>query len=210
MAARPTLGILAIGFLAAFGLGYLVAPKDPLDTVVESRGFFSTTTTQVLSATVDGLRSENELLVFSYKGMAKVRAKIDGVLFFDGEQDLIVPAVVNYYLDLSELSLADVVFDEKAKLVRVKLPRLQIGDIAFQPENATTVNGGLLTFTAAKIEKLNRLNYKAARRAMVMQAQGNTLVANAKQQAQRNIASYFEIPLRIVGHPDVRVVATFE
>ncbi len=172
-------------------------------------GFFSVTTTKVLAATVDSLRAENKLLVFSYKGTAKVRAEIDG-LFFNGEQNLIVPAGVNYYLDLSQLTLADVVFDEKAKLVRVKLPQLQIGDIAFQPENATTENGGLLTFNAGQIEKLNRVNYKAARRAITKQAQGKALVANAKKQAQASVANYFEIPLRIAGHPDVKVVTSFK
>lgn len=74
--------------IAAFSLGYWIAPKEPLDNVVESRGFFTTTTTKVLSATVDSLRSENKLLVFSYKGTAKVRAEIDGLLFFNGQQDL--------------------------------------------------------------------------------------------------------------------------
>lgn len=121
-----------------------------------------------------------------------------------------MPAVVSYYLDLSKLTLADVVLDEKAKLVRVKLPGLQIGDIAFQPENATTENGGLLTFSAKQIEELNKVNYKAARRAMIKQAQGKTIVATAKRQAQENVTNYFEIPLRIAGHPDVKVVATFD
>ena len=50
--------------IAAFGVGYVVAPNEPLDTMVEIRGFIRTTTTQVLSATVDSLRNENKLLVF--------------------------------------------------------------------------------------------------------------------------------------------------
>ena len=36
-------------------------------------------------------------------------------------------------------------FDEKAQLVKVKLPQLQTGDIAFQPESATTLNGGRMS-----------------------------------------------------------------
>ncbi len=206
---RVSLTMLVGSSLAAFGAGYVVAPKEPLANNVEERGFFTTTTSQVLSATVDSLRNENKLLVFSYKGTVKVRAKIDGLLFFNGEQNLIVPAGVSYYLDLSQLTLANVVYDEKAKLVRVKLPTLQIGDIAFQPENAMTENGGLLTFNAKQIEKLHRVNYKAARRAVVKQAQGKVLVENAKRQARKNVASYFEIPLRVAGQPDVKVVATF-
>jgi hypothetical protein len=195
--------------IVALGLGYAIAPKEILDEEAKQTGFFTTTTDQVLSATVESLRTENKLLVFSYKGNVKVRAKIDGLLFLDGEQVLNVPTAVNYYLDLSKLTLADVTFDEKAKLVRVRLPKVEIGDIAFQPEQATTENGGLLTFTAKQIEKLNKRNYKTARRAIVKQAQGKVLVANANRQAKANITSYFEIPLRIAGQTDVKVAATF-
>lgn len=206
---RVSLKALAICTVAAFGGGYLVAPKEQLDKVVESRGFFSTTTSQVLSATVESLRKENKLLVFSFKGTSKVRATTDGFLFFNGEQELLVPGVVNYYLDLSKLSLDQVEFDEQAKVVKVKLPKLEIGDIAFQPEQATTVNGGLLTFSDKQIEALNKVNYRTARRAMIAQAQGKGLVDMAKAQARENIATYFEIPLRMAGQPDVKVVASF-
>ena len=204
------LSLLMGSSVAAFGAGYIVAPKERLDSEVEERGFFSTTTSTVLSATVDSLRNENKLLVFSYKGTVKVSAEIDGLLFFNGEQNLIVPAGVSYYLDLSQLTLADVVYDEKAKLVRVLLPKLQIGDIAFQPERATTLNGGLLTFVDGQVEAFRKKNYASARRAMVAQAQGKDIVGEAKEQAQEAVTSYFEIPLRIAGQPDVKVVATFK
>ena len=207
---RIPLSLLMGSSLAAFGLGYVVSPDEPLDVQVKATGLTGTSTTQVLAATIESLKGQNKLLVFSYKGTATVTAKNTELWLFEGRQNLIVPAVVNYYLDLSELSLADVSFDQKAKLVKVKLPQLQIGDIAFQPDSATTLNGGLLTFSDEQVEELRKLNYKTARRAMVQQAQSKTLVGMAKRQAKTNIASYFEIPLRIVGQPDVKVVATFK
>ena len=207
---RVPLSFLMGSSLTAFGIGYIVAPTEPLDTEVTDSGLVSTTTTQVLSATVESLRKENKLQVFTYKGAAKVNTGTDGPLFFNGVQELNVPAVVNYHLDLNELTLADVTFDEKAKLVRVLLPKLQIGDIAFQPEKATTLNGGLLTFGDGYVEAFRKKNYASARRAMVAQAQGKDIVGEAKEQAQEAVTSYFEIPLRIVGQPDVKVVATFK
>ena len=142
---RVPLSILVGSSLAAFGIGYVMAPTEQLDTEVTDSSLVSTTTTQVLTATVESLRAENKLQVFTYKGAAKVNTGTDGPLFFNGVQELNVPAVVSYYLDLNQITLADVTFNEKAKLVRVLLPKLQIGDIAFQPEQATTVNGGLLS-----------------------------------------------------------------
>ena len=129
---------------------------------------------------------------------------------FGGRQELSVPAVVTYYLDLSDLTLADVAFNEAAKLVTVRLPRVTLGDIAFQPEAATTINGGLLTWNDEQVEALRKLNYASARRAMVAQAQQPGLLNVARKQAIGNVESYFAIPLRIVGQPDVKVVATFK
>lgn len=195
--------------IAAFGLGYWVAPKDQLDEEVEQTGFLQTDTNKVLSATVESLRSENKMLVFAFKGTARVRAERSWAWVVKGKQELIVPAVVNYYVDLSKLSLAHVTYDEKAKLVRVKVPPVIIGDIAFQPEQATTINGGLLTYSQSQVDELLKRNYAKARRAVTAQAQGKAFVEAARSRAIDNVETYFEVPLRIAGRPDVEVAATF-
>jgi hypothetical protein len=201
---------LAVSHIALFGIGYAVADKQPVDTEVKQTGYFQTDTTKVLATTVESLREENRLLVYSYKGTAKVEAGRKWLWLFQGHQQLIVPAVVNYYLDLSDLTLADVSFNEKAQIVTVRLPRVTLGDIAFQPENATTINGGVLTYGEQTVEALRKLNYASARRAMVAQAQQPGLLNAARKQAVANVQSYFEIPLRIAGQPNVKVVATFK
>jgi len=200
---------LAATHVAALGVGYMVAPKQPVDRDTKHTGLFTLDTNKVLATTVESLREENKLSVFSYKGTAKVQAGRTVLWLFGGEQELIVPAVVTYYLDLSDLSLADVRYDEKAKLVTVKLPKITLGDIAFQPENATTINGGVLTFSDEQVEALRKANYANARRAMVAQAQQPGLLNAAKRQARTNVENYFAIPLRIAGLPDVKVAATF-
>jgi hypothetical protein len=207
--AHRTIGLLAATHVVALGVGYIAAPKAVLDGEVKHTGFFTVDTTKVLATTVESLRDENKLLVYSYKGTAKVQAGQTVLWLFGGEQELIVPAVVTYHLDLSNLSLADVRYDEKAKLVTVKLPNVTLGDIAFQPENATTINGGVLTFSDEQVEALRKSNYANARRAMIAQAQQPGLLDAAKRQARTNVENYFAIPLRIAGLPDVKVAATF-
>lgn len=204
----PLPGLL-LACVVTFGAGYAVAPREMLDEEVHYDGIFRTDTSKVLSTTVESLRQENKLLVFTYKGGARVWAERTRWIILHGRQELYVPAVVSYHVDLSRLTMANVSFDEQAKLVRVKLPPLEVGEIAFQPENATTLNGGLLTFDQAEIDELNRLNYTTARKTMVKQAQQASLVDMAQRRAIENINSYFEIPLRIVGQPDVKVIATF-
>ena len=206
MASAP---LLIVSHLAVAGGVYALTDRRPVDTEVKSTGYFQVDTTRVLSATVDSLRDENRLLVFSYKGSATVQAERSWLWLFGGRQELIVPAAVSYYVDLSDLSLADVSYNQTAKIVTVRLPRVTLGDIAFQPENATTINGGILTFSEGQVEALRKLNYRNARRAMVAQAQQPGLLNAARKQASTNIAGLFEIPLRIAGQPDVKVVTTF-
>ena len=207
---RGAVTTLIVSHLAVAGGVYAFTDKRPVDTEAKHTGFFQIDTTKVLATTVESLRDENKLLVFSYKGNARVQTQRTKWWLFGGRQELSVPAVVDYYVNLTGLSLADVSYNETAKIVTVHLPKLSIGDIVFQPENATTINGGLLAWDNDQVEAMRKLNYVSARRAMVGQAQQAGLINAAQRQARENVASYFEIPLRIAGQPDVKVVALFK
>ena len=208
---HKNLALYTGALVATFALGYKFAPREILDSNVVQSGLFTVDTTKVLSATVTSLKAESKILVYSYKGDERVRVD-RSVLWglMGGSQELIVPAAVTYYLDMTALTLGDVSFNEKAKIVTVKIPRLTLGDIAFQPEQARKMNGGLLSMSHTVTDELEKVNYDTARRAFVKQAQSPSIVDQAKRQAQSNVQSYFEIPLRIVGHPDVKIVAVFK
>jgi hypothetical protein len=200
--------VLAATHLLAAGAGFALAPRELLETEVAQSGLFRADTKRVLSAAVESLRSESRLLVYSYRGSAAVSVERDGLLL-DGRQDLIVPAAVGYFVDVSRIGAGDVAYDEEAGVVTVRLPPLTVGDVAFEPEGARAVNGGLLTFSQRQVDELTRLNYASARRAFVKQAQGETLVRTAEAEAIRSVEQYLEMPLRAAGRPVVRVVATF-
>lgn len=204
------LRLLALTHLLCAAAGFAIAPRELLETEVVHNGFFETDTKRVLAAAVEGLRSENKLLVYSYKGFAAVSVERDGFLFLNGRQDLIVPAAVSYYVDLSQLTLDDVSFDEQTKVMTVRLAPLVMGDVAFEREGARTSNGGLLTFSQAAVDELSKLNYATARRAFTKQAQGAELVQAATAQAKQAVESSLEMPLRIAGRPDIKVVSRFD
>ena len=204
------LTVLLPATVGSFFLGYLAAPTEQLAHEVQEDGFFTVKETEVLSATVESLRAENKLIVWSYQGTANVRARDTDWWIFESEQQLIVPASVDYQLNLRELTLADVEYDEKAKVVKVELPRLKLSSVSFYPEQATTINGGVLTLSDDKVKALNKRAYVTARKAITAQAQQRTMVELAKRKARENVEEFFGIPLRIAGHPDVRVVATFD
>ena len=108
---QPTLPVIIATHIAALGVGYYIAPKEQLDKVVEQTGFFQVDTKKVLATTVESLRNENKMLVFTYKGTATVTTERTKFWVFGATQQLSFPAVGNYYVDLSRL---DVTYDEKA------------------------------------------------------------------------------------------------
>ena len=59
MIGRRTIGLLAATHVAALGVGYVVAPKQPIDSEVKHTGLFTVDTTKVLATTVEILREEN-------------------------------------------------------------------------------------------------------------------------------------------------------
>jgi hypothetical protein len=203
------LALLAGTHLATFALGFQLAPREMLDTEVRQTGFFQADTMAILSATVSSLRSENKLLVYSYKGDTRVSVSRSLFWLFRGHQDLMVPASASFVVDMADLAPDAVAYDPTAKLVTVILPPLVLGDIAFQPEEARTINGGLLTWSQDQIDALTRLNYASARKAFVKSAQDPTLVGIAKRHAIGNVTNYFQVPLHVAGHSDVRVAVRF-
>lgn len=201
--------LLIITHLLAAGAAYQVAPRELLESEVKSAGLFTTDTRRVLAATVESLRAENKLRVYTFKGSAAVSVERTRLWLLTGRQDLIVPAQVGYYVDLSKLELENVDYDERSNLITVDLPPLVLGDVAFQPEAARTLNGGLLTFDQDHVDELARVNWLNARRAFIAQSQGATLLAAARAEAERGVASAFAVPLRALGRPDVRVRTRF-
>jgi hypothetical protein len=180
----------------AFGGGWWLAPREQLDSVVKQTGFLQTDRRRVLSATVESLKGQNKLAVYTYKGTARVDAERTKLVFFSGSQDLIVPGVVTYLVDLSKLTYD---YDGRANAVTVALPPLELSDVALEPEKAVTLNGGILTFSQAQVDELLRQNWAGARRAMTRQAQQEGFVTAARRQAQDNIRTIIQRGLPGVG-----------
>jgi hypothetical protein len=201
--------LLIVTHLLAAGAGYTIAPRELLESEVVSSGFFRTDTKRTLAAAVESLRTEARLVAFSYKGFAAVSMHRTGPLGLDARQSLIVPANVDYMLDLSDLDASQIDFDEEQKQLTIYLPALTLGDITFDVVGAQTTNSGLLTFSQAEVDRLSRENFRSAKRAFIKSAQSPTLVLAARSAAEAQIASTFRLALRAAGRSDVRVSAHF-
>lgn len=197
---RTTIAYMVLVAFALGGIGTLLVPH-----------LMGNKTGAIIAATVTSLKAENKLVVYSYSGDTRVSVATDGHLFglVQGEQELIVPATVSYYLDMAELSADQVKYGEQSHVVKVALPALKIGDVAFQPERAKAINGGVLTYSDKIVQNLQKANYTLARQAFAAQARQKALIELAEAQAVKNVQSYFEIPLRAVGDNTTKIHASF-
>lgn len=207
--AKTGLAALAITHLAVGTAGYMLAPKVLLDSEVRRDGF-TVDTTRVLATTVESLRDENKLVVLSMKSTTKVQVDRSWFWLLHGRQELNVPAIVEYRVDMAKLGIRDVTYDKAANQVHVRLPRVTMGDVAFLPEDATTVNGGFLTFSEAQVDALRKLAYVTARKGVTAQAQQPALRKHAERNAVEAIQRNFAMPLAAAGVKGVTVDVTFK
>lgn len=173
---------LGIVLALTFASGWYLAPRELLDNEAHRSGFLQTDRRRTLAATVESIQAMNRLAVYTYKGTVNVEVERTKWFVLGGQQQLIVPGVVTYWIDLSKLT-----YDFDGRLVTVHLPDLELADVAFQPEEAVTLSEGLLTFSQAQVEDLLRQNYAQARRAFVKQAQQEGFTTAARKKAQENV-----------------------
>ena len=192
----------------SFVVGYQVAPREILDSTVEHVGFLTVDTKKVLSATIESLKSESRLVSYSYVGTQNVSIDRDKWIVFNGNQQLIVPATVSYFIDLAQLTETSATFDVSTNTVTVTLPKLML-TVEFDPRRATIINNGLLTLNDEVVQALTKINYDTARKSAIKQGQQAALVQSARDRTTENIERLFQVPLHAAGKAGVKVIVTF-
>jgi hypothetical protein len=192
----------------SFSAGYKVAPREILDATVEHVGLLTVDTKRVLSATIESLKSESRLVSYSYVGNQNVSINRSSWYVFNGHQQLIVPATVSYFIELTKLNESSATFDESANTVTVVVPKLML-TVDFDPRRATMINSGVLTLNDSVVQALTKLNYDTARKSAIKQGQQAELVRSAKEHTRKNIVQLFQVPLQVAGKAGVKIVVLF-
>lgn len=202
------LTVAGISLFIGYSAGYMAAPRETLDNSVEHVGISTTDKKRVLSATVESLKSESRLVSYSVVGSQHVSIDRSYWRIFNGQQQLIVPATIMYFVDLSKISEASVVFDEAANTVSVRVPKLMLS-VEFDPRRASVTNSGMLTLKDSTVQDMMKKNYDTARKAAIKQGQQPELVRLAKERTKENIERLFRIPLEVAGMSDVKIELSF-
>lgn len=189
--------LLAAGSLAlAAGLGWqLYRADDHGDPIATSLTAFE---------------KANRLTVFSAQLAPVVSAEDErGYGLLKSRQVAVIPARVDYTLDLASLDAAHFKWDAAGRALTVTLPPLQLSKPNLDEARAQYLREGIW-ITGPAQAKLTRDNTLLAERQAAEQAAQPALMELARGSARQAVAQNLAVPLQVAGYGEVRVTVRFE
>ncbi len=186
--------VLAIAALAA--TGYLLFKPERLG--------------DPLATSLVAFEKQNRLTVFSAQ-LAAVVSSDDQRYFglLKSKQIAVIPARVDYTLDLSKMTRERLKWNEESKRLDVLLPQLTVSRPNLDEARAQYLREGVWITREAQ-DKLTRNNTRLAEQQAMTQAANPVLNELARTAAKDAIRQNLAIPLQVAGYGDVTVAVRFE
>ena len=163
-----------------------------------------------LATSLVAFDKQDRLTVFSAE-LAPVVASDDSRLFglVTSRQVAVIPARVDYAIDLGKVGRDRMRWDAVAKTLTVRLPALQVTRPNLDEARAQYLREGVWITRAAQ-DKLTRDNTKLAERLAVEQAANPVLMGLARSAAKDAIRQNLAIPLQVAGFGNVTLAVTID
>ena len=163
-----------------------------------------------LATSLAAFEKQNKLTVFSAQ-LAPVVASDDERLFgmLKSRQIAVIPARVDYTLDLGQMKRDRLKWDAAAEQLDVILPPLTVSRPNLDEARAQYLREGVW-ITAPAQDKLTRDNTLLAERQAIDQAANPALMELARNAAKDAIRQNLAIPLQVAGYGKVTVTVRFD
>ena len=163
-----------------------------------------------LATSLVAFEEQNELTVFTAQ-LSPVVASEDSRLFgaLTSRQVAVIPARVDYTLDLSEVTANRLAWDEGTSTLDVQLPPIEVGTPNLDEARAQYLREGLWITREAQ-DELTRDNTRLAEQQAVQQAANSVLMNLAREAARTAVRQNLAIPLEVAGFGDVTVNVRFD
>lgn len=163
-----------------------------------------------LATSLVAFEKQNRLTVFSAQ-LAPVVASDDARLLglIKSKQVAVIPARVDYTLDLSAMNRDRLAWNEAAKTLDVQLPPLTLSKPNLDEAHAQYLREGVFITRDAQ-DKLNRNNTLLAEQQATKAAATPVLMGLARSAAKDAIRQNLAIPLQVAGYGDVTVRVRFD
>lgn len=163
----------------------------------------------IASASLEGLREQNRLTVFSASYNATVTTTVSR-MGLSARKTLIMPGSVRYEVDLAKLDDDNVRWDEETKTLSVEMPPIEIARPEVQIDRIQSYDDGGILMALTDAEKtLDQANRKKGVAELAKQAKNPLQMRLARDAARRAVESSFVLPLRAAGL-DAKVDAFFD
>lgn len=163
-----------------------------------------------LATSLVAFEKQNTLTVFSAQ-LAPVVASDDTRYFglVKSKQVAVIPARVDYTLDLSAMNRDRLAWNEGAKTLDVQLPALTLSKPNLDEARAQYLREGVFITREAQ-DKLNRNTTRLAEQQATKNAANPVLMGLARSAAKDAIRQNLAIPLQVAGYGDVTVRVRFD
>jgi hypothetical protein len=163
-----------------------------------------------LATSLVAFEKQNRLTVFSAQ-LSPVVSSEDSRFFgtIRSRQVAVIPARVDYTLDLSQMEESRLRWDEAANTLDVQLPPLKVGKPNLDEGRAQYLREGIWISRDAQ-DELTRDNTRLAEQQAVEQAANPVLLGLARTAAKEAIRQNLAIPLEVAGFGEVTVNVRFD
>lgn len=163
-----------------------------------------------LATTLTAFERQNRLTVFSAQLSPVVASNEESVFgLIKSRQVAVIPARVDYTIDLATMGRDRLSWNEEAKRLDVQLPPLVLSRPNLDEGRAQYLREGIWISRNMQ-DKLNRENTQEAERQAAQQARNPLLLGLAKAAAKDAIRQNLTIPLQVAGFGDVTVAVRFD
>lgn len=177
------------------------------------RAFFHQEEGDPVGSAMMAFEKQNSLTVFSSRFETVAESTdargVMGIDILTSRQAMIVPATVEYRLDLSGMDRDDFEWNAEAQTLAVTLPTLRISRPNLDEANARYFTEGRFVTRDASTA-LSRNNSAQAERNAQAFAKNPEVLALARQAAKEAIRQNLAIPLQVAGYENARVEVRFE
>jgi hypothetical protein len=163
-----------------------------------------------LATSLVAFEKQNRLTVFSAQ-LSPVVSSEDSRFFgaVRSRQIAVIPARIDYTLDLSQMDRNRLKWNEESKTLDVQLPPLQVGRPNLDEGRAQYLREGIWISREAQ-DSLTRQNTRLAEQQAVEQAANPALMGLARSAAKDAIRQNLAIPLSVAGYGEVTVNPRFD
>ena len=177
------------------------------------RAFFHQEEGDPVDSAMLAFEKQNSLTVFSSR-FEVVAESVDkrgvlGVDLLESRQAAVIPATVEYRLDLSRMDRDRFEWDEASDTLDVILPALKISRPNLDEGSQTTFTEGTYVSRDASSD-LARNNSRQAERKAAEFAKNPQVIAMARSAAKEAVRQNLAIPLQVAGYEDITVNVRFD